>query len=780
MDGASPTKQSYDHARVLHAAAGPQPADADGAIPARRHTIGLVIATAGAPAAMVAVGWYGLVRQGGMLSGVDMVGHAATAEWLRTLQWWDWRGWSDWFYGGQAVGVTYPPLGHAWVRLTHPYHGQMAAVAVGLLVLLPWGALRLAREAGLTAHAQRAAVVVVIVVTSASGGMHWVLSGFHSQHTFFGSWPAMLAVVCGLFSAAWAARCRGAVGCGIVGGVSALLNVSYVPATALVCAVLVVTSGAPVRQVVRWAVTSVSASLVVCGWWLVPFVAGWSRLQASNFSLEEVWRYGNLGQELLLAGVGVAAACGAVRSEAAKRLALAAGAGLVAAVLADLAGYQRAERFLGLSILVAGCAAAGIASVRSARGQSVRFRLVWAVTAAVAVAGMGLYLGQHEILPLAAWILLWRPGRSWVSGAALAWFAMLLWVPVWHQLRSPPSPEPRSGDVMEGIAALSGADAQGMVYLGDCQWTNAWRTTVETSGRIRVADGLYRETSASAEFLGVPTRLTEGTRREAGRWAPHWYDALQAADVERLDGSAPAYAVGARWYGECDDDDNFTMHELPSAAAEGVGIAPYRDEDSWHRAAVDWWIALASRDWQDSPPELARVPVLWPGAAGEGEAALVDRAARGVSLESAQDRLYVSAESAGWAWVRVPWDPWWFADDGVPLKGGPGHLVVWVEPGVTELRWDVPTRVDAMAAGVTALSLLLLVVMVRLNRREGWHIDPDRPRPAADTLNRFTDAADRKLVTAGHAVRSASQRALPGRRTPPDRPASGTDDDTQK
>ena len=111
---------------------------------------------------------------------------------------------------------------------------------------------------------------------------------------------------------------------------------------------------------------------------------------------------------------------------------------------------------------------------------------------------------------------------------------------------------------------------------------------------------------------------------------------------------------------------------------------------------------------------------------------------------------------------------------------GPGHLVVWVEPGTTELRWDVPAQVDAMAAGVTALSLLLLIVMVGINRREGWDIDPDRPRPAADALNRFANAADRELVTAGHAVRSASQRALPSRRTPPDRPVSGTDDDTQK
>ena len=757
-----------------------QTADVCGVAREQRNLVGLIAATASALAAMVAVGWYGLVRQGGVLSSGDMVGHAATAEWLRTLPWWDWRGWSDWFYGGQAVGVSYPPLGHAWIRLTHPFHGQMVAVAVGLLVLLPWGALRLARAAGLPAYAQRFSVVAVIVVTSASGGMHWVLSGFHIHSTFFGSWPAMLAVVCGLFAAAWAARCRAAVWCGVVAGVSVLLNASYLPATVLVCAVLVATSGASPRQILRWTVTSAAASLAVCGWWLVPFVAGWGRLQTPRFSLEEVWRYGGLWQEALLAAVGVTAACGAFRSAAARRLAMASGAGLVAAVVADLVGYQRAERFLGLSILVAGCAAAGLFLHRSAVGGPVRVRPVWAVTAAAVLVLIGLRLDQHEILPLAGWALLWRPGRSWVVGGALAWFVVLSLVPVWHQFRNPPSPEPQPGTVMEGIAALSGSDAEGLVYLGDCHWTNAWRATVATGGRIRVADGLYRETSASAEFLAAPTRLDEGTRREAGRWASHWYDALSAVDAERLDGSASAYAVGARWHAECDDDENFTMQELPAVAAEGTRIVPYPDGDSWHRAAVEWWIALASSDFQDAQPELSRIPVLWPGAAGEGDAARVDQAARGVSLRTEQDRLIVTAESAGWAWVRVPWDPWWFADDGVPLKGGPGHLVVWVEPGTTELRWDVPAQVDAMAAGVTALSLLLLVAMVRINRREGWDVDPDRPRPAADTLNRLADVIDRRLVTAGHAVRSASHGALPGRRTPPDRPMSGTDDDTQK
>ena len=151
------------------------------------------LAVGSAVAAMTAVGWYLAVKLEGVAPGGDLVGHAAAAEWLNTLPWWDWRGWSDWFYGGQAIGVSYPPLGHAWMRFTHPVYGQLFAVTVGLVLLLPWGALRLERAVDLNPRAQRAAVASVLVLTAASGNMHWVLSGFHYRNTLFGSWPAMLA-----------------------------------------------------------------------------------------------------------------------------------------------------------------------------------------------------------------------------------------------------------------------------------------------------------------------------------------------------------------------------------------------------------------------------------------------------------------------------------------------------------------------------------------------------------------------------------------------------------
>ena len=465
-------------------------------------------------------------------------------------------------------------------------------------------------------------------------------------------------------------------------------------------------------------------------------------------------------------------------SAAARRLALCSAVGLASAVAADLAGYQRAERLLDLPILLAACAAGGLASgtaeATGPAGEAQRRRRpVWALVLTAGIAAFALMFDQHEILPLAAWLLLWRPGRDWVWGGALAWFAVLAWVPVWHQLRHPPDPPESPGTVMEGIVSLSGAGADGIVYLAGCEWTGVGRTTVQTGGRVRALWGLYAETSASEQFITAWASLRGGAFQQSGGRLPDWYDAWQAAGAEPLAGSSAGYALGARWYAECDDEDNFTMHALPAVAAEGVRIVPYPDEDSWHRAAVQWWVAVATSDWLDSPSELSQVPVLWPGAGDEGEAALVDQPARGVSLRTEQDRLFVTAESPGWVWLRVPWDPWWFAPDGVPLKGGPGHLVVWAEPGVTELRWDVPSEVDAMAAGVTGLSLLLLAAMASRNRRLGFDIDPDRRLVAAAAHNRFADAADRRLVAAGHAARSATERMMVWRR--PEAEASSDD-----
>ena len=727
----------------------------------RRALVAAWLAAGSAVAYMVAVGWFEVARKGVAPTG-DMIVHTATAEWLETLSWWDWRGWSDWFYGGQATGVNYPPLGYVWMRVTDPVHGQMLAVLVALLVLLPWGAVLLARAVGLDRRQQCASVVLVLALAAWSGEMHWTLSSFH-LHAFWGSWSRMLASVIGLFAAALAARGRAPILCGVLVGLAALLKITVVPGIAVVCIVLVAASGLRLPQVARWAATAAVASIGVCAWWLVPFVAGWARLVHWEVPLSEAWAAGgSRSGAVILAAVALAAAGASRRLVGSRRLALAAAAVLAAVAVADLAEYQAAYHWLSMPILVAAVAAAGLVSEPSGERSDRPTRPVLALAGLASVVVFAVVVKRSEILALALPAMFWQPGRVWIWGGLLAWFGVLLFVPISRfgsNLFEDSLSDSESVDLEDVLTQLSGPEASGTLHIaGSCHLSDPWRATKSSGGRVRPLAGLNRETVASAEFIYAESYLPATGFQGALGARPHWAEAWNGSGRPAMGSTAAAEALGARWSLQCDAGGTFTVFEGPGVLAEGVTIVAHADEESWHRAAAEWWVAVASEFEPLRPGGTARIPVLWPGAADEGEAALVDRAARGVSLRTEQDRLFVTAESPGWVWVRVSWDPWWFADDGVPLKGGPGHLVVWVEPGTTELRWDVPAQVDAMAAGVTALSLLLLVAMVRINRRQGWDIDPDRPRPAADALNRLADAADRRLLAAGKVVRSAAPR----------------------
>ena len=675
-------------------------------------------------AAMVAVSWYGLASSGGRPRGGDMVVHAATAEWLRTLPWWDWRGWSDWFYGGQAIGVTYPPLGHAWLRFTHPGHGQMAAVAIGLVVLLPWGSWRLARAVGYTPRGQRAAVGAVLGLVAFSGTMHWFLPGFHYSITGFGGWPAMLAVVLGLFCAAWAACCGRPVACGVVAGVAVLFNSTVVPGIAVVCLVLLASSGASPRKALRWGATAGSVALAVCAWWLVPFVAGWDRLVPWVVPLRTAW--GTAG----IWGIAVVAlvAAGAVRaarsgSAPARRLALATAAALLATLVGDRYGYLRSERWLALGLLTAAAAAGGLFDRRPDGSRPRRPAGSLDRPAGVAVVALAVLAvaaaRRYEVLPLAVW-LLWGSRRTWMITGAVTWAGVLLFVPVWATLRHPPPP-PAGETPLEAVASVAGSDGSGVVYLdgiyntpaGDpvgCGWGQpggAWRTTAATAGRIRPLAGLYRETSPTAEFLNAESRLRGGQYAGSDAVRPHWLDAWLALDGPPLDTHTAAEALGARWFVECDADGNLQVTELSPVAVSGVTVTPHRTEEAWHRDAVEWWIVKASGSPDGGFPA---VPIRTPGDAA---AHPYDEAAAGVTLHTDGDRLTVRAEQSGWAWLRVPWDPDWRSLDGTPVHlGGPGHLVVWANEGTTELHWSVSRRVDVASAATTGVAALVAAVLL--------------------------------------------------------------------
>ena len=708
----------------------------------RRRLAVVWLAAGSAVAAMVAVSWYLVVAHGSRAPGGDMVGHAATAEWLRTLPWWDWRGWSDWFMGGQAIGVNYPPLAHAWMRFIHPVHGQMAAVALGLLVLLPWGVLRLARAVGYAPRSQRAAVGAVLVLAAASGEMHWVLSGFHQRSTFFGSWPAMVAAVLGLFCAAWAARCNRPVACGVVAGVAILFNATVVPGVAVVCVVLLATSGCSLRGAVRWASTALAAAVAVCAWWLVPFLAGWGRLVRWEVPLSQAWRgFGGVWQMVLLAAL-VSGAIWAARggSDQSRRLVFAAAAGLLATLLADLLDYLRPERWLLLPILVAAAAVGGRFAAEHREGSLRPVRPVWAMLTLAFLLVFVVITLRLEVLPLAVWLMLW-PRRTWAWSGALAWACILLWVPLWTEIRNPAPAEEPPLTPLEAAAAHGSGDAQGLVHLdrlyntaaGDlqgCVWGYPWGTTKETGGRIRPLSGLYRESSPAAEFLYAEANLRFGGYGESTGTRPHWFEAWLRAEKPLMDGVAGADALGARWYVTCDVDGNVSVTELPGTTAGGVTVVPVADEDAWHRAAVEWWVPIAA----DAPVDRALlVPILSPG---ESAAHPPGQAAADVSLRAAGDGITVRAETAGWAWLRVPWDPDWRSLDATPVrKGGPGHLVVWANPGLTELRWSIPRSVDIAAAATTGAAALVVVVLAMVNRRRGWETDRDRrsqPRRSAN------------------------------------------------
>ncbi len=731
----------------------------------RRRLAAVWLGAGSALAAMVGAGWY-VVARDGEAPGGDMIGHAAAAEWLRTLPWWDWRGWSDWFYGGQAIGVNYPPLGHAWMRFTDPVHGQMAAVAVGLLVLLPWGALRLARAAGYGPRAQRAAVGAVLVLAAASGNMWWVLSGFHLVSTFFGSWPAMLALVVGLHAAAWAARCERPLACGVVAGIALLFNATVVPGIAAVGAVLLATSGASFRQATRWAATALSSSLAVSAWWLVPFLAGWTRLVRFEVPLSEAWKSVGQWGVAVLAVVGVAAAWAARGgSGPSRRLALSALAGLLATVAADLFGYLRPERWMQFPVLVAALGAAGFLLAGSRSRALKPVRPAWAVLGAAFLIVFVVITLRLEALPLGLW-LMWRPRRSWAWGTALAWACVL----IWGLIQTPATGEAPRATPLAVAAAHGGTAGEGLVYTDNlyhyderylevCKWGNPWRTTAETGGRIRPLFGIYKETSAVTEFLFSEIGLHGDYYRMSGARRPHWFEAWDSAGRPTLDTRATAEALGARWYAACNAHGVPTVTELPGITATGVLVNPSPDESSWHRSAVEWWISISAEN-DDRPfglmPQAATVPARW---AGEARDHPPGQAAGGVALHTAQDRITVTAETAGWAWLRIPWDPYWQAATGAPLlKGGPGHLIAWVDEGTTELRWEVPSAVDTAAAAVTGAALLAVAVLWTVNRRRGWPTDPGRPRPAASAIEVFADTVDGWVRTATRGVRRMGLR----------------------
>ena len=744
--------------------------DEEDASTQRRRLAAVWLAAGSAVAFMVGMAWYNIVRAGGLPPGSDLVGHAAAAEWLRTLPWWDWRGWSDWFYGGQAIGVNYPPLSHAWMRFTHPVHGQMAAVALGLLVLLPLGALRLARAVGYPPRLQRIAVGAVLVLATVSGAVFAFLPGFDSWATFFGSWPAMLAVVTGLFTAAWAACCHRPIAAGAVAGVALLCNSTMIPGWIVIWAILLATSGASFRQATRWAFTTGATALVISAWWVVPFLASWDRLVPWKVPLYWHWLWSL--HPIVLTVWGLGAAWAARHSGPARRLAGSAAMGLGATLLVDWLGWLRPERWAGPALLIAAISCAGLASSRRLYPTSGHLRPVWKLHALLGIIVVAVFVRWIEILPIAAGLFL-LPVRSWAWIGGLAWTFTLYWGGLW----GPDSNVLPTASSPLGVAVQGNLSSEGSVYFdslnlahsmyNDCTWNHPWEITKSTEGRVRPLSGVYRETSSTLEFISSKFLIGTGFYGVGYPNRSHWLEAWQTAGTPQLGESAAAEALGARWYASCDENGVFSVIDLAGITASGVTVAFYPSEDSWHRAAARWWISI-SAGFQAEPELWEPVPI-WSETSVPGRPA--SQAASGVVLRSDGDRLTIGARAPGWAWLRVPWDPFWGSpSDTAVHKGGPGQLVVWVPEGGTELVWRVPAAVDTAAAVVTAAAGVLVLIMTVTNRHQDQERDLDRPRPVRAAVDLYADTVDEWLRTASRRARREPNTTRP----PPkyDRPDS--------
>ncbi|MXZ51869.1 MAG: hypothetical protein F4Z34_01615 [Acidimicrobiaceae bacterium] len=231
-------------------------------------------------------------------------------------------------------------------------------------------------------------------------------------------------------------------------------------------------------------------------------------------------------------------------------------------------------------------------------------RPAWAVLGVAFLIVLVIITQRLEALPLGLW-LMWRPRRDIAWGAALAWAAVLFWVPFWALIRNPVPPEGPAAALVAAAASDGEPSNEGLVHVdhfhssrsGDvevCRWPDRWRTTGETSGRLRPLSGLYKETSPASEFLDAEIELRRGSYQAADGTRPHWFEAWEAAGRPTLQTTAAAGALGVRWHATCDADGEATVTELPGIAATGVAVDTPSRRQLLAPAAAEWWIAIGA------------------------------------------------------------------------------------------------------------------------------------------------------------------------------------------
>ena len=204
---------------------------------------------------------------------------------------------------------------------------------------------------------------------------------------------------------------------GVLTGLAVLFNAAVLPGIAIVSAVLIFTSGATRSQTIRWVATTGASALAVCAWWLIPFLAGWSRLVRDDVPLSEAWTFGGGWQLAVLVTLGVGTVWVSLKSGGtSQRLGLAAGAALVATILADLLGYHRSESWLELPVLVAVVSIAAAVNPQSRHSSPRPIRPSLVVIVALITLLLVAVVGRWEFLPLGVWALTGLKPRIWGLG----------------------------------------------------------------------------------------------------------------------------------------------------------------------------------------------------------------------------------------------------------------------------------------------------------------------------------------------------------------------------
>ena len=327
--------------------------------------------------------------------------------------------------------------------------------------------------------------------------------------------------------------------------------------------------------------------------------------------------------------------------------------------------------------------------------------------------------------------MLWQRRWAFVRFGAPAWAALLVAAPAAGLFSPPERSDTAPSAAMTLTHRADEHNVGGFVYLqetfeharggtGHCGWGNPWALVASTGTGLRPLTGLYRETSTSSEFIAVAETSRRDVAQDYGepmdQWAHAWAAAPPGAPIDH---ETAARALGANWYVFCDSTDTITARRVDAPRASGISLAPHPDDDAWHRDVVGWWAGLLTGEYTLTEAETT-VPAV---GAADWDAYPPSQAAAGVSLLEAGESFAATAETAGWAWIRVPWDPYWHAHNGTPvLKGGPGHIVAWIDEGQNNYGWWVPRHVDIAAIATTTTAAALALFLLITGRR----------RPAAD------------------------------------------------